>query len=413
MANKRGHGEGSIEQRDGVFRLRYRLNGKKQSKTMRVGTTLKKARAELRALVRGVDTGEGVEPIKLTVGQWIDQWLELGAPGRRRMKVSQRTLERYSQLLRTHVKPVLGDRPLQQIKASEIDKLYSDMASAAEIAPRTQHHVHVVFGALLATAARKGLIAINPMVRVEQIPNPDSSDENGIDDDGDIGAGLSETDLAKLVDGFRSSNLYLVVALAAATGARRNELLALRWSDLDVEKKELRIEWALEQTKEFKIRRKRPKTKRGWRTVDLDDATMAMLLGARERHLRLHAGIPDGVDVDLGLIRLPSGALMFPAAPERGEDFDLTVPRNPRNFSKEFARRAGLLGFGSTRFHDLRGIHTTALLDAGIPVHTVAQRIGDDPAILLRNYAKRKRTQEADKKLAQTISSLTAGFLRT
>ena len=38
----------------------------------------------------------------------------------------------------------------------------------------------------------------------------------------------------------------------------------------------------------------------------------------------------------------------------------------------------------------MRGIHSTALLDLGIPVHTVAQRIGDDPAILLRNYTKRK-----------------------
>jgi len=36
--------------------------------------------------------------------------------------------------------------------------------------------------------------------------------------------------------------------------------------------------------------------------------------------------------------------------------------------------------------HDLRGIHSTALLDAGIPVHTVAQRTGDDPATLLRSY---------------------------
>ena len=42
------------------------------------------------------------------------------------------------------------------------------------------------------------------------------------------------------------------------------------------------------------------------------------------------------------------------------------------------------------------GIHSTALLDAGIPVHTVAQRIGDDPAILLKNYTKRKRLKQAD-----------------
>jgi integrase len=383
---------------------------------MPAGTTKEQVRKELRALVRGVDTGEGVEPSKKTVGQWIDEWLDLGAPGRRRMKVSQRTLERYGQLLRTHVQPFLGKRPLQQLKATEIDKLYADLASAGEIAPRTQHHVHVVFSSLLATAERKGLIAVNPMKRVEQVPNPEGhditdgdSDEEVADDD--IGEGLSEAELAKLVAGFKPSSLYPVVALAAATGARRNELLALRWADLDVAKKTARIEWALEQTKKHGIRRKRPKTKRGWRTIGLDDGTMAVLLVERERHLRIQAGIPDGVDVDLGLIKLPAGALMFPAVPDSGRDFDFIAPRNPRNFSKEFARRADLLGFGSTRFHDLRGIHTTALLDAGIPVHTVAQRIGDDPAVLLRNYAKRKRSQEADKKLTETISVIAAGFL--
>jgi integrase len=80
-----------------------------------------------------------------------------------------------------------------------------------------------------------------------------------------------------------------------------------------------------------------------------------------------------------------------------------TASRNPRNFSKEFARRADLLGFGSTRFHDLRGIHATALLDSG--QHSVAQRIGDDPAVLLRNYAKRKRTKAADAPLSNAIAA--------
>jgi integrase len=107
-------------------------------------------------------------------------------------------------------------------------------------------------------------------------------------------------------------------------------------------------------------------------------------------------------------IRLPAGSLMFPATPETGKEFDVTAPRNPRNFSKEFARRANLLGFGRKRFHDLRGIHATALLDTGIPVHTMAQRIGDDPATLLRNYLKRKRTKTADASLS---SAMAASFL--
>jgi len=339
--------------------------------------------------------------------------LKLARQAGRRKKVSQRTLERYGQLLRTHVKPVLGNRPLQKLKASEIDQLYSAIAAAAKIAPRTQHHVHVVLGALLATAERKGLIAINPMIRVEQVPNPDGQvfEELADEADDDIGEGLDEAALTALVTGFKPSSLYPVVALAAASGARRNELLALRWHDLDTGKKTLRIERAWEQTKKFGLRLKPPKTKRGLRTISLDAATIIRLISEKERHQRIQAGIPDGADVDLSLIRLPSGALMFPAAPEKGMEFDVKAPRNPTNFSKEFARRANLLGFGRTRFHDLRGIHATALLDAGIPVHTVAQRIGDDPAVLLRNYAKRKRTKTADASLSNAIEALAASFL--
>jgi integrase len=405
---KRGHGEGAIDQRgEGVFRLRYRANGKRHAKTFR--GTLTEARKEMRGLVGAVDTGEHVDPTRLTLGQWIDQWITAGAPGRKKKRVSDRTLERYADLLRVHVGPVLGERRLQGLQATEIDALYADLAEAKAISPRTQHHVHTVFSSALSTATRKGLLAVNPMLRVEQVPTVTEFDADAEPDD--IGEGLSDAELAELMAGFRASTIFPIVALAAATGARRNELLALRWTDLDVAKRTLRIERAWEQTKKHGLRLKPPKTKRGLRTIDLDAETVSLLGALRGTHQRLCAGVPDGVDVDLSLVKLPAGALMSPNPPEPGEEFSLAAPRNPRSVTQAFARRAEALGFGSTRFHDLRGIHSTALLDAGIPVHTVAQRIGDDPATLLRNYAKRKRSTTANEKLAAAISGLATGFL--
>jgi integrase len=161
----------------------------------------------MRAAVESDDCEfHSVSPDKVTVGAWIDQWIKAGAPGRRREKVSQRTLERYEELLNTHVKPTLGGCPLQQLQPQEIDDLYSGMADAAAIAPQTQHHVHVVF-----SATRKGLLAANPMLRVEQVPSVKAapvatpSDPDSLDDDADqndIGEGLSEAELAALIDGF-------------------------------------------------------------------------------------------------------------------------------------------------------------------------------------------------------------------
>jgi integrase len=324
----------------------------------------------LRALVRSGDTGEHVEPAKITVSQWIDQWIEAGAPGRNKKRVGQRTLERDEELLRVHVKPKLGARPLQKIAATEIDALYGELET--KIAPMTLHHVHVTFNSCLSTAERKGLLVTNPMKRAEQVPSPGESDH---------GIALDETEPAAVVNGFKPSPaMYPIIALTAAIGARRNEVLALRWPDLDLEKKTLRIERALDFTKKFGIGFKAPKTARGLRTVALDDASVALLLRVKEKHLRFRAGIPDGADVDLGLVRLPDDALMFPNVPGPGKEFSFSAPRNPRNFSIEFARRAGLLGFPDLRFHDLRGTHATLLLDRGIPVHVVAERIDDRPA---------------------------------
>jgi integrase len=398
---KRPHGDGGIDSRgENVHRLRYRVNGKRFTKTFRGSLT--EARKTLRELVRSGDVGEHVEPSKLTVGAWIDQWITAGAPGRKKKKVGQRTLERYEELLRVHVKPKLGARPLQKLQATEIDDLYGELEP--KIAPMTLHHVHVTFNSCLSTAERKGLLRSNPMSRIENAPGSP---------EGDHGVALDETDLAALVAGFEPSpSLYPIVALTAATGVRRNEILAFRWPDFDSTNKTIRVERALEVTKKFGIRYKPPKTWRGLRTIALDDGSASLLLKQREKHQWLLAGLPDGAEVDLSLIRLPEEALIFPNPPARGKDFTFDSPRDPHTFSKQFMKRARKIGFAGFKFHHLRGTHATLLLDKGVPVHTVAERIGDDPAVLLRNYAKRKRTQTADTSVSAVISALAAGFLK-
>src|SRR6266545_5025776 len=95
----------------------------------------------------------------------------------------------------------------------------------------------------------------------------------------------------------------------------------------------------------------------------------------REKHARILAGVPDGVEVDLSLIKLPDDALIFSNPPGPGESFSFTKLRNPDNTTKECARKCRQLGFPALRpFQDLRGTHETLLLDRGVPVHVVAAR---------------------------------------
>src|SRR6516164_299546 len=101
MTKRRPYGDGGIDARgENSWRLRYRINGKRFTKTVR--GTKSEAQKVLRDLLHSADTGTHVAPDKVTVGQWIEQWIEQwiasGAPGRRQKKVGRRAIERYSEL---------------------------------------------------------------------------------------------------------------------------------------------------------------------------------------------------------------------------------------------------------------------------------------------------------------------------
>jgi integrase len=398
MTTKRGHNTGAIDVRgEGVYRLRFRVNGKRCTVTVR--GTKKEAQIKLRELLHSADHGEHVAPNRVTFGTWSQQWLSLLARGdNRRGLVNNRTRERYAELLSGYVLPTLGERALQQLSATEIDNLYIKLEGRG-LSASTVRHAHVALRACLASAVRKGALARNPADNAD-VPRPVETE---------AGQALDAAELKRLLDGFKGSVLYPIVATAAFTGARLGELLALRWSDLDPAARTLRIERAIEQTTEYGRRLKEPKSRRGIRTIVIDDALLAMLIAEREKYQRVAAGVPDGVQVDLSLVKLPPDALMFPAPPMGGEAFDFARLRNPKSVTKETRKRFRKLGFATMRFHDLRASHGTALLDAGVPVHVVAARLGHDAAVLLKAYAK--RTKKADTSAAAVIGELSKGIL--
>ena len=354
--------------------------------------TKREAQTACAKLLTETSSAPHISTSKTTLREWVEHWVSIGCPGsKRRKEVGQRSIERYAELLRSYVLPSLGERPLQRLQSSEIDYLYVSLAD--KISQRTLQHVHSTLGACLGTAMRTGKITKNPMTRLEKVPAPKEPDHGMV---------LDQDQLRDLVQGFRDRTFFPMVAAAAFTGARRNEILALRWDDLDVASKTLRIERALEVTAKYGSRFKEPKTARGKRTIAIDEDLIALLVAGRENHLRIVAGVPDGAKVDLSLVKLPTDAPMFP-----GEDF--TRPRHPNAVSKEFKRKPTRLGFPGLRFHDLRGTHETLLLDQGVPVHVVAARCGHDPAVLLRSYAK--RTKKADVSAAAVLGSITRSVL--
>jgi integrase len=382
--SKRGRGNGSIQQRgENSWRLRYYVGDVRHALTFH--GSRKEAAEKLRSLLSDVDKGMHVAPGKTTLAQWVDEWIALKAAERQ-----HKTVFRYEDLLRKHVLPRLGNRPLQQIKPIEIQKLYAEL----ELAPRTRHHVGTVLRSCLQAAVDIGkLLQVNPAAAVKK---PSAGDS-------EAGTALEQDKILALVEGFRGSPLFDVVFVMAFTGMRRGEALALRWCDFNPAARTLRIERALEYTKKFGLRFKEPKSERSKRTITLDPTLVALLTKMREPWLRLIAGVPAGADIDLGLVRIPDDWLIFPAP-----DGQPNEPRHPDAVTKHFMLRAEeILGF-AIRLHDLRVSYGTWLLDHGEPVHVVAKRLGHDAAVLLKVYAK--RTQRGDERAAETTGELTKAF---
>jgi len=387
------------ERRPGSWEVRYisvDVAGQRRVETATVRGTRADAVKELRKRLRDLDTGAHISSEKITVSDWCEHWLSIGAPGRKGREVSARSHERYQQIIRRHIVPTLGTRQLQQLQAAEIDALYARLRE--KMSERTLLAVHNTFGAALGTAVRTGKLISNPLEKLAKTPFPKEEDHGMV---------LEAEQLRHLIRGLQGSANYAIVVTAALTGARRNEILALRWEDLDIANKTLRIERAVEDTDKYGLRIKGPKTERSKRIITIDDTLLEVLLAERERHLRFVAGVPDGAVADLRLVRLPAGALMFPNLGSRGS---LTALRAPGRITWWFKKEATALGFPQLRFHDLRGTHITLLLDAGEPAHAVAQRCGHSAAVMLRSYAK--RTRRADASVAAAVGALARGIMR-
>jgi integrase len=348
---------GHIRERSpGSFELRYSFGtdpatGKRKMATATVRGSRKDAEKELRRLLRSLDTGEHVDPTRMTVREWLASWLTAV-----REEVSPKTHERYSQIVNHSLTPALGNLPLTKLAPLHIQDAYSRWASEGRhdgkpggLSAQTRRHIHRVLHAALGRAVEQQLIARNPceafrrrLPKVERHEMTTLTTEQG----------------ARLLDAIRQYRVYWPVLIALATGARRGEILALRWRNVDLDRGTVRIVESLEQTTAG-MRFKAPKTDRA-RVVTLPAYAIEELCRLkREQAERL---------LMLGIRQ--SGDILV-CAREDGEAM------LPTSLTHEFAKVAGRVkDVPRVRFHDLRHTHATQLLLAGVHPKVAQERLG-------------------------------------
>jgi integrase len=159
--------------------------------------------------------------------------------------------------------------------------------------------------------------------------------------------------------------------IAAATGARRGEMCAIRWRNVDTKLRTLTIEHSITDLPGGPVE-KDTKTHSN-RRLALDPGTLAVLQEQRSVAIRLAVEASMEVTED---------AYVFSREP------DGLVPLVPGSITKRFQNLRDSLGYDNMRLHDLRHFTATRLIAAGVPVRTVSGRLGHaSPSTTLTVYS--------------------------
>ena len=303
---------------------------------------------ELRRILRDLDEGTLVRPDPRTVAEFLGQWLAEYAT----RKVAPTTLERYWELA-GHVTRAIGTVELTKVTTLQLQRVYNGLLDSGKkngsgLAVKTVRHVHGLVHIAMETAVKWGLLRINPAHPCDLPPVP-LREAAAMDQDG----------TQRFMEACADNWLRDLFATAFSTGARRGELLALAWPDVDLDASILTIRKSLEQTKHG-LRIKETKGRKV-RRLNLPEAIVKILRALKSRQAkeaRRMFGSHYRGDLDLVFCH-PDGNYIRPDVVTKA--------------ARRIAKKAGLAGVS---MHSIRHSHGSQLLSLGVPLPAVSKRLG-------------------------------------
>jgi integrase len=371
----RQRGENSWNLR--VYAGRDAVTGRKISVERTVRGNKRQASKALAAMVADVDKRPVTSGGKGTLAQLCREWLDHAAPS-----FSPKTVETTRMYIEDPIIPVLGSVPVAKLTPSDLDRFYRQLLkvgrSRGPYAPATIRRVHGIIRRALTQGVRWGWITHNPAIDASPPRVPMKE--------------LKPPDPDQVVRLFRLAQesdpeLATFILLAASSGARRGELLALRWSDIDLDRGRLSIERGIVRVGDDIIEQG-TKTHQS-RRISLDAGTVSTLKVHREEMTERAREAASAIT---------SESFLF------SHSVDGSSPWHPDSTSRAFRRICQQAGVTGVRLHDLRHYVATRLLAAGVDVRTVAGRLGHrNPSTTLNVYSHfvPETDQEAAEKLGQ------------
>ena len=384
MAKRRANGEGSIRKRsDSRWEGRYTAGrnpetGKPIYKNV-LGKTQAEVKAKLKAAIEDSANLDMLKAEQYTTGQWMDVWFENCA----KIKVRPSSHQTYRGYIDNHIKPNIGDIPLNKLSSLHLQKLYKKLLTGGRVerieskgqpkglSAKTVRNINQVISSAMDFAKDQKLISSNPTDGCA-LPKLEHKEMKT----------LPVEQLTSFLREAKESGVFELYYIELATGLRRGELLGLRWEDIDLTQGSLRVQRQVARIN-GEIIEAPLKTKNAYRTLPLSADAVGVLQEQRKKS--------------------GSSPYVFPS-PTGGP----ISPDSVLHMLHRVLKRAGL---AQVRFHDLRHTFATLALQNGVDIKTVSGMLGHYSAgFTLDTYTH--VTTSAKKEAANTMGSILSGALQ-
>ena len=347
MSKKRGHNEGGITKRkDGRWQGTVTI-GRNDNGTQRrqyiYGKTRSEVAAKINKVINDINTGTFIDKKKNpTIEEWLNFWLTTY----KKNKIKENTYDQYEAMIRVHLIPEFGKFRLIDLHESQVQTFYNRLFSDG-LSARTIHIINTVFCAALKKAVKTRLIMFNVCDAIE-LPKQIKKERRV----------LSEEEQKRLIKELKKDEQGAMYIFALFTGLRKGEVLALRWSDVDLDAGLIKVSKSLSRVNTYsdsgdktKLIISEPKTETSKRIIPIVDSLIPLL----EKQYEL---TKDNNKLDL----------VFPS--EAGGYID------PGNYNRKFHKLVKRAGLPKANPHSLRHSFATRALEAGVDLKTTQELLG-------------------------------------
>ena len=336
-AKGNGYPEPYTTKKGTLYRARITIKGKRYTKA---GFTTKRgAREWIDRLKKSKIEGTLSDPNGITFSAYAKHFID----HQHGLEHKRKTIEGYESILSYHLLPYFKNKRIRSITTIDVNIFFDSLAKEG-LAVKTKRNIRNVLNGIMVLAVQENVIGFNPLTKIPVFRETKKENRRAL-------TGEEVRQLLHALDAYYEKKknyknvnmlIYPYVYLAIYTGARRGELCALTWDDIDVEKGTVSINKSINEHLDIEV----PKTTNAYRVNVIPKAVMAKLLPFKDSKCNK-------------VFHTCTGEYI-----------------KPSNIARAFRNILKFSALPHICLHELRHTHATLALQAGVPITDISKQLG-------------------------------------